>query len=504
MNLRLHPLFLALAALALVALGIALGRGLSRSAPSEAARSHAPAPASGEREVLYWYDPMVPNQRFDKPGKSPFMDMDLVPRYADEAAQTQVRIDPGMQQNLGIRSAEVKTGTLEDAITVPGTLDWDRRLESVVAARVEGLVSRVDVRAPFTPVRRGQRLAQMLAPQWSTASAEARALAAASSPAAQALQEASRQRLRALGLPGDAAGSGSLALLAPHEGVVTEVLVREGETVAAGAPLFRITRLDTLWLEAAVPQALAARLAPGAAVQARVDARPGEIFPGRIEALLPQVDPASRTQTARIVLDNADGRLAPGLFAQVTLSPEAGPSRTLIPNQALIATGSDSRVIVQRQDGAFEPVRVQVGRSAGGQTEILAGLSAGDWVVTSGQFLIDSEASLSGALERLSAPAEMDHGAMDHGSMNHGSMDHGSMDHGSMDHGSMDHGSMDHGSMDHGSMDHGSIDHGSMDHGSMDHGSMDHGAMDHGSMDHGKSAQDAHADHEHHPMDHTP
>lgn len=424
MSLRLHPALLILAAAAVLFVGFRLGLSWDTAHdPDHAGHTVAEAPpADAQRKVLYWYDPMVPNQRFDRPGKSPFMDMDLVPRYADESAQAQVRIDPGVQQNLGIRSAEVRIGTLEADITVPGTLTWDRRRESVVTARVEGLVSQVDVRAPFTAVRRGQRLALMLAPQWSSAVAEARALDAAQSPAALAVQAASRQRLRALGLPGDINGTGTLALIAPHAGVVSEVLVREGETVAAGAPLFRITRLDTLWLEAAVPQALAARLAPGAAVQARVDARPGEIFPGRIEALLPQVDPASRTQTARIVLDNSEGRLAPGMFARVTLTPGPGARVTLIPGDALISTGSDSRVIVQRHDGRFEPVRVQPGRSAGGQTEILSGLAAGDWVVTSGQFLIDSEASLSGALERLAAPVAdhaihaqpMDHSTMDH------------------------------------------------------------------------------------------
>jgi len=456
MTLRLHPLLLILLALALLGAGALLGRGWNAD-PGDAADTAVAPGAGGEREVLYWYDPMVPDQRFDKPGKSPFMDMDLVPRYADQAAQSQVRIEPSMQQNLGIRSAEVKLGTLEGDISAPGTLTWDRRREAVVAARVDGLVSQVDVRAPFTAVRRGQRLALMLAPQWSSAAAEARALDAAQSPAARALHDASRQRLRALGLPGAGAGSGALALRAPHDGVVSEVLVREGETVAAGTPLFRVASLDTLWLEAAIPQGDAARLTAGAPVTARVDALPGERFTGHIESLLPQIDAASRTRPARIVLDNAEGKLAPGMFAKVQLSPQAAAPAALIPSDALISTGRDSRVIVQRKDGAFEPRRVQVGRSAGGQTEILAGLQPGDWVVTSGQFLIDSEASLSGALERL-APPTSDHAghAMDHSSMDHSSMDHSSMDHSSMDHSSMDHSSMDHSSMDHSSMDHGS------------------------------------------------
>ena len=451
MNLRFHPAFLLLVAAVVLFIGFRLGISWNAGLdPGHAEHAGGESSAAAHREVLYWYDPMVPNQRFDKPGKSPFMDMDLVPRYADEAAQAQVRIDPGVQQNLGIRTSEVKAGHLESDITVPGTLTWDLRHEAVVAARVEGLVERVDVRAPFTAVRRGQRLALMRAPQWSSAAAETRALDAAQSPAARSLRDASRQRLRALGLPGNASGSGTLALLAPHDGVVSEVLVREGETVAAGAPLFRVARLDTLWLEAAIPQADAARLAAGLAVEARVDARPGEVFAGHVESLLPQVDAASRTQPARIVLDNQDGRLAPGMFARVTLIPPAGPRVALIPTDALVSTGSDSRVIVQRHDGSFAPVRVQPGRSAGGTTEILSGLAEGDRVVTSGQFLIDSEASLSGALERLATPSP-DHSTMDHSTMDHSTMDHSTMDHSAMDHSTMDHSAMDHSAMDHSS-----------------------------------------------------
>jgi Cu(I)/Ag(I) efflux system membrane fusion protein len=145
-----------------------------------------------------------------------------------------------------------------------------------------------------------------------------------------------------------------------------------------------------------------------------VTAMPGQTFNGEVEALLPQIDPTSRTQRARIVLRNEDGQLVPGMFAELTLQAGEGAAVPLVPTEALIATGTDSRVIVVGTDGSFQPVRVRTGRSSGGRTEILAGLKGGERVVTSGQFLIDSEASLSGALERLQAPATPQPSAMPH------------------------------------------------------------------------------------------
>lgn len=362
--------------------------------------------ADAERKALYWYDPMVPDQHFDKPGKSPFMDMQLVPKYADEVASSGVRIAPGVQQNVGIRIARVDIGTLVSELRVPATLTWNLREESVVSARVDGLVTRLHVKAPFERVRRGQALATVLAPDWSSALAEAQALGEARSESARELRSAAQQRLRVLGVSGRG-GRNGVTLTVPADGVVSEVLVREGQAVMAGAPLFRINGTGALWLEAAIPQASVAGIGPGTPVEATIAAVPGETFAGTVEAMLPQIDSGSRTQRARIVLRNPQGRLVPGMFADVRLRPEGGASVPLVPNEALIATGSDSRVIVVDEDGegnTFQPVRVRTGRSGGGRTEILDGLKGGERVVVSGQFLIDSEASLSGVLARLPAP----------------------------------------------------------------------------------------------------
>ena len=377
-------------------------------------RSHQMTPsavqATGptERQVLYWYDPMVPDQHFDKPGKSPYMDMQLVPKYADGDAGEGIAIAPSVRQNLGVRTIVVARGRLESALTVPGTIGWDLRRERVVSARVDSIVERLHVRAPFERVRAGQPLASVVAPSWSTAIAEAQALGRAGSASARELQGAARQRLRAVGLPaGATAGGGRITLASPVDGVVSEIGTREGQSAPAGTLLFRVNGTDTVWLEAAVPQGGGGDVASGTIVEAVVDAWPGKRFEGRVESLLPQLDTGSRTQRARIVLDNPGGMLAPGMFAQVTLRPTGGPERPLVPTDALIGSGAQARVIVLGDDDQFRPVAVQAGRSVGGMTEILAGLKGGERVVSSGQFLIDSEANLSGALGRLSpAPAE--------------------------------------------------------------------------------------------------
>ncbi|WP_345786056.1 efflux RND transporter periplasmic adaptor subunit [Tahibacter sp.] len=399
----------AVAAAALLGIGALAGYRAALRSQAPAAADPASAAGTAGRRVLYWHDPMVPGRHFDKPGRSPFMDMELVPKYADGAAAGGVRIDASVQQSVGLRTATVETGRIAAAVRVPGTLSWDLRRESVVVARAEGLVTQLALKTPYSRVRKGQALATLRVPAWSSALAEARALHDADSPAARALREAADRRLRALGVPrGGANDDGSVILRADADGIVTEITVREGQTVMPGTPLFRINGTETVWLDAAVPQSAVAHVRAGTPAQAIVAALPGRRFAGDVDALLPQVDPATRTQRARIVLRNPGGELAAGQFAEASLQPDADTPRPLVPSEALLATGSDGRVIVRDDDGRFRPLAVQTGRSGGGRTEILAGLRGGERVVVSGQFLIDSEANLSGALARLGEPDEMD------------------------------------------------------------------------------------------------
>ncbi len=394
-------------ALAGAAVLLALGYVGGRHAGTTPPRANAVATAQGApRKVLYWYDTMVPDQHFDHPGRSP-MGMPLVPRYADEGGTDQgvVRIDPATVQNLGVRTEPVVRRVLAAHLEVPGTVGWNLRDAVTVSARTDAVVARLDVRAPYTRVKAGQPLAELLAPSWNSAIAEYRALQHTRSKDAQALRAAARQRLKVLGLTAAdiaSARDGRITLHAPQDGVVTALDVREGQQVGSGQTLMTLNGLSTVWVEAALPQAMAGIVRAGTPVTVRTTALPGHVFRGEVETLLPEVDATTRTQQARIVLANPGDALSPGMFVDVGLQPASGPPAPVVPDGAVIATGSATpRVIVAEGDGRFRPVAVRLGRSAGGYTEVLVGLVGGEHVVVSGQFLIDSEASLSGALQRL-------------------------------------------------------------------------------------------------------
>ncbi|MHB1617875.1 MAG: efflux RND transporter periplasmic adaptor subunit [Metallibacterium sp.] len=407
MNRKIVVVVIVVAALAVaVAAGYLWGRGTAPAVPGHGS-------ASVPRKILYWYDPTQPATHFNHPGPSPLMPgMQLVPKYAGGSGTSKglVRIDPVVEQNLGMRTRVIRVGVLHRELRVPGVLAWDRRRSVVVSARTDGVLSRLFVRAPFDQVRAGQPLAELLAPAWMSAVAEYRALEHAQSADARALRSVARQRLHVLGMSAqeirsaDVGAGGGIVLRAPASGVVSALDVRQGQQVAAGTTLLRIDDLARLWLDAAIPQAEVAGIGPGTPVAIEVDAFPGRAFNGRVEALLPEVDARTRTETARIALDNPHGTLAPGMYATVRLAIAGTTPHPLVPDEALISTGVQNRVILDLGDGRMAPRAVRIGRSANGYTEVLAGLKGGERVVTSGQFLIDSEANLDGALQRLTTP----------------------------------------------------------------------------------------------------
>jgi Cu(I)/Ag(I) efflux system membrane fusion protein len=395
--------------------------GTRLAAPAAASSAPAADPLSGRR-ILYWHDPMVPGQRFDKPGKSPFMDMELVPVYADDAAGDEgvVAISPRVVQSLGIRTAEVVRGALTRQVQVVGNVAYNERELVLVQARVAGFVEKLHVRAPLDPVREGEPLVEILAPEWVAAQEEYLALRRLRTPDAESLRAAARQRMQLVGMGEEAIVAlertgevrAHAVLTAPVSGVVAELGVREGMNVAAGATLFRINSLASVWINAEVPEAQAAMLRSGRPVEARAAAWPGVTFKGRIQSLLPQVNPITRTVTARAELANPNGRLAPGMFVTVDLGSVAIPHALLVPSEAVIQTGRRSVVIAALGEGRFRPVEVETGAEANGLTEIRKGLESGQNVVVSGQFLIDSEASLKATGARMEgAPAPKVHQA---------------------------------------------------------------------------------------------
>ena len=365
--------------------------------------------AAGERKALYWHDPMVPGPKFDKPGKSPFMDMQLVPVYADAGTdEGSVNINPRTVQNLGIRTVEVREGRMDTGIRTTGAVSIDERSMYTVQSRVSGYIEKLQVRAQYDAVARGQPLVEIYAPEWLTAQEEYLALKRSTQPGAGDLAQAARERLLLLGIS-DAQikrieqtgkADARVTLSAPVGGLVWELGARDGMAVTPGLTLFRLVSLDSVWIHAEVPETEAALVKPGALVEARAAAFPEQVFKGKVAVLLPDVNATTRTIKARIVLANPGGRLKPGMFATLAFGSTGKPA-LMVPSEAVIHTGTRAVAIVAEGDGKFRPVDIETGRDSGGMTEIRKGLKSGQRVVASGQFLIDSEASLKSTLTRL-------------------------------------------------------------------------------------------------------
>lgn len=389
--------------------GVAEGEEATRRHVKAGLKAGDTDPVTG-RKILYYHDPMVPGNKFDKPGKSPFMDMMLVPVYADgDSDQGRVTVSPRIQQNLGVRIAPVTEAMLSPQLSVVGSITFNEREQAVIQARAAGYVERLRVRATLDRVARGQVLAELYVPDWVAAQQEFLSVRRLQGPDVASLVEGAKSRMRLAGMTEDqirgiettGRANPRTLVLAPAEGLVTEIAAREGMAVMPGATLFRISGFSTVWANAEVPESQAALVRPGTRVQAQTPATPGVVYDGRVQALLPDVNATTRTLKARVELNNPRGQLVPGMFVSMNFSDMRPGKALTVPAEALIYTGKRTVVIVAEDNGRFRPVDVQAGIESGGQTEIRKGLQAGQRVVVSSQFLIDSEASLRGVEARL-------------------------------------------------------------------------------------------------------
>jgi len=288
----------------------------------------------------------------------------------------------------------------------------DERRIARAEVRVAGWIDKLRVRAVNDPVRAGQVLADLYSPELVSAQEEyllARRMAQANA-ADEPLARAARRRLEALGVSGaeigkleqSGAASRTLPILAPISGILSELGVREGAMVQPGMAAFTLTDLSSVWIVVEVPEAQAAMLRIGLRAETRVQTVPGRVFEGLLDYVYPELNAQTRTVKARITLANPGMALRPGMFVEVTLVSAARKALT-VPTEAVIETGTRSVVIVM--DGErFRAATVKTGAERDGRSEILGGLNQGERVVASGQFLIDSEASLKGTLDRLEAP----------------------------------------------------------------------------------------------------
>jgi Cu(I)/Ag(I) efflux system membrane fusion protein len=404
--------------LALAGAGLAVGGywvGSQGQQSKEAAPVTSAAASGGEidpktgRKVLYWHDPMVPGHKFDKPGKSPFMDMQLVPVYADEAGgEGGVTVNPTLQQNLGIRFATVRREEARDAFELVGTTQFDESGAEVVQSRVTGYIEQLHARAPMQRIKRGEPVVTLFVPDWIAPQEEYLALKRSGN---DALASAARDHMRALSIPdslvlqAERTGKAqrNLTLKSPVTGVITELAVRDGAMVSPGMTVAKVAALNKVWLLAEIPEQQANSVRPGMQVVATFAGNADRKYLGQVREILPGVSTTTRTVQARLELDNRDASLTPGMLMRVQVGAEKAVPRLVIPTEAVITSGKRSVVLVAGDNNSIRPTEVTTGRDIGDNTEILSGLTEGQKVVASGQFLIDSEANLKSLLPKFSA-----------------------------------------------------------------------------------------------------
>ena len=389
--------------------------------------------ASGPKEPLYWVAPMDPNFKSDKPGKSP-MGMDLIPVFEDAGSADDpvgtVRISPAVVNNLGVRTESVIQGRLPNTITTVGYVQYNEDEMAHVHPRVEGWIEALYVKAEGEPVEKGKPLYTLYSPTLVNAQEE---LLLALNRGNQRLINAAEERLVALNVPASLIRQlrqtrnvqRTMTVYAPSSGVIDNLNVREGMFIKPGDRVLSIAALDEVWVIGEVFESQLSAVEAGNRVVMTLDYMPGRQWIGKVDYVYPEVNPKTRTARVRMRFDNVDGALMPGMFARVDVQGERGERQFLVPRESVIRTGKSDRLILALEEGAFKSVNVTVGRVGDKHAEIIDGIMPGDTVVTSAQFLIDSESSKTSDFQRMSQPPsngkdlQMDHEVMDHSAMNH-------------------------------------------------------------------------------------
>ncbi len=366
--------------------------------------------ASSEEKPLYWVAPMDANYKRDKPGKSP-MGMDLVPVYddggkgPDEGAGT-IRISSDVVNNLGVRTAKASYKSLHTEINTVGYVTYDEDRLVHIHPRVQGWIEKLHVKAIGDPVKKGQPLYEIYSPELVNAQEE---LLLALDRKNSRLITAAQNRLAALQLPKSAITQlrkskkvqQTITFHAPQNGVVENLKIREGFFVKPGSTLMSIGDLSEVWVEAEVFERQAGQVKSGTPVTMTLDYLPGKTWQGQVDYIYPTLDPKTRTVKVRLRFSNKEGDFKPNMFAQIAIHTTGDESALLIPKEALIRTGNQDRVVLALGEGSFKSVAVRVGRYDSESVEILEGLNDGELVVSSAQFLLDSESSKSSDFKRM-------------------------------------------------------------------------------------------------------
>jgi Cu(I)/Ag(I) efflux system membrane fusion protein len=370
---------------------------------------------SSEPQPQYWVAPMDPTYRRDGPGKSP-MGMDLVPVYEDGGSGGEVSISPVVENNLGVRTAQVEMGPLHTVIRTVGYVRFDEDRLLHMHPRVEGWIEELNVKTEGEFIQAGQPVYSIYSPTLVNAQEE---LVLALDRSNERLIQSAEERLLALQVPQSQIDQlissrnvmQTVTVYAPQDGLLAELGIREGHFVQPGSALMSIGVLDEVWVIAEVFERQASLVTEGDLVTMSLDYLPGREWQGQVDFIYPTLDADTRTVPVRLRFQNADQLLKPNMFAQVTIHSEQQDSTLLVPNEAIIRSGTQDRVVLALGEGRYKSVEVDIGRRGDSQTEILRGLEVGDSIVTSAQFLLDSESSISSDFRRMDSTSSMGQGA---------------------------------------------------------------------------------------------
>ncbi|TDG11880.1 efflux RND transporter periplasmic adaptor subunit [Seongchinamella unica] len=370
--------------------------------------------AQQEEKPLYWVAPMDSNYRRDGPGKSP-MGMDLVPVYATQQQAGVVEIAPEVVNNLGVRTTLARRDSLKQVIRTVGYVKYNEDRLIHIHPRVEGWVEKLHVKASGDPVARGQAIYELYSPELVNAQEE---FVLALRRNNERLLQAAEDRLRALqlddefisALKRDGNIQQTVTFRSPQQGVVDNLNIREGFFVGPNTTLMSIGALDDVWVEAEIFESQAGLVRVGQPVQMQLDYLPGRLWRGQVDYIYPSLEASTRTLRVRLRFDNAEGQLRPNMFARISIETGDDSPTIVIPRDALIRTGNQDRVVLALGSGRFKSIAVSAGRFAGDRVEILSGLQAGEEIVASAQFLLDSESSKSSDFKRMEpmAPETME------------------------------------------------------------------------------------------------
>ena len=383
------------------------------------------APAASEKKILYWVDPMHPAYKSDKPGIAPDCGMQLVPVYADGSepaamstvsGYANVKLTSDRQQLIGVQTGMTEMRSLGRSVRTVGRVAVDETRLYKITTKFDGYIEKLYVNVTGQQIRKGQPLFSVYSPDLLSTQQEY-LLAMRAAKQAPSLLAAARQRLllwditpaeiRELERTG--AARKSVTIYSPTNGFVLNKIAVDGARVTAGEPLFEIANLDRVWIQADVYESELQFIRLGAPATTTLSYIPGRTWTGRVTFIAPTVDPMTRTVKVRSEFDNADGALKPDMFGDVVIQQPARQV-VVVPDSAVLQTGTRSVVFVVKGDGTFEPREVSVGTKTDQVYEVRSGLKAGEKVVTQANFLIDSESRLKAALAQMNGPGGHQHG----------------------------------------------------------------------------------------------